>query len=60
VVGGEIDQHFAHNQILVATSENGKPLTSADGFARLIVPGDQAMGRYISNLTELQVVDLSA
>lgn len=60
VVGGEIDQRFAQTQILVAIAENGKPLTSADGFARLIVPGDQAMGRFVSNLTELQVVDLSA
>lgn len=60
VVGGEIDQRFAHNQVLVAIAQDGKPLTNTDGFARLIVPGDQAMGRYISNLTELQVVDLSA
>ncbi len=60
VVGGEIDQRFAHNQVLIATAEDGKPLTNSDGFARLIVPGDQAMGRFVSNLTELQIVDLSA
>jgi DMSO/TMAO reductase YedYZ molybdopterin-dependent catalytic subunit len=59
VVGGEIDQRFAHNQILVAVAENGKPLANTDGFARLIVPGDLAMGRFVSNLTELQMVDLS-
>jgi hypothetical protein len=60
VVGGEIDQRFAHIQILVAVAENGKPLADTDGFARLIVPGDLAMGRFISNLTELQVVDLGS
>jgi DMSO/TMAO reductase YedYZ molybdopterin-dependent catalytic subunit len=59
VVGGEIDQRFAHTQVLVAFAQDGKPLADADGFARLIVPGDQAMGRFVSNLTELQVVDLS-
>jgi DMSO/TMAO reductase YedYZ molybdopterin-dependent catalytic subunit len=60
VVGGEIDQRFAHTQILVAFAQNGKLLAATDGFARLIVPGDQAMGRFVSNLTELQVVDLSS
>jgi DMSO/TMAO reductase YedYZ molybdopterin-dependent catalytic subunit len=60
VVGGEINQRFAHTQILVAFAQDGKPLADTDGFARLIVPGDQAMGRFISNLTELQVVDLGS
>ena len=45
-------------KVLVAYEQDGKPLTSTDGFSRLIVPGDQAAGRFISNLTELQVVDL--
>ena len=60
VVGGEIDPRFAHIQVLVATAVNGKPLPQTDGFARLVVPGDQAMGRFVSNLIELQVVDLAA
>jgi DMSO/TMAO reductase YedYZ molybdopterin-dependent catalytic subunit len=60
VVGGEIDAHFAHTPILVATSMNGNALPTSDGFARLIVPGDQAMGRFVSTLTELQVVDFDS
>jgi DMSO/TMAO reductase YedYZ molybdopterin-dependent catalytic subunit len=60
VVGGEIEQRFAHTQVLVALTENGKPLANTDGFARLIVPGDQAQGRFVSNLTELQVVELGS
>jgi DMSO/TMAO reductase YedYZ molybdopterin-dependent catalytic subunit len=60
VVGGEIDLRFAHTQVLVATTANGKPLPATDGFARLVVPGDQAQGRFVSNLTELQVVDLGS
>ena len=60
IVGGEIDPRFAHASILVATSTNGSALPASDGFARLIVPGDQAMGRFVSNLTELQVVDFDS
>jgi len=60
VVGGEIDAHFAHTSVLVATSMNNNALPASDGFARLIVPGDQAMGRFVSTLTELQVVDFDS
>ncbi len=60
IVGGEVDPRFAHASILVATSMNGAALPVSDGFARLIVPGDQAMGRFVSNLTELQVVDFDS
>jgi Oxidoreductase molybdopterin binding domain len=55
VAGGEIAPKFGNLRVLVAYADNGQPL-SADGFARLVVPGDQAMGRFVSNLTELQVV----
>jgi len=60
VVGGEIDPRFGHTQALVAFAVDGKPLPDTDGFARLVVPGDQAQGRYVSNLTELQVVELAS
>jgi hypothetical protein len=32
----------------------------ADGALRLIVPGDVAGGRYVSNLVSLQVIDATA
>jgi MYXO-CTERM domain-containing protein len=44
---------------LVAYDENGQPF-GADGFARLVVPGDAAGGRYVSNLVSLQVIDATA
>ena len=59
IVGGEIAPKFGNVQVLVAYSNNGQPLTS-DGFARLVVPGDQAMGRFVSNLVELQVVSIAS
>jgi DMSO/TMAO reductase YedYZ molybdopterin-dependent catalytic subunit len=57
---GEIIPRFANKQVILAYEEDGKPLPQADGFARLVVPGDQAMGRFVSNLTELQVVALGS
>lgn len=59
IVGGEIATKFGNIQVLVAFSANGQPI-SDDGFARLIVPGDHAMGRFVSNLVELQVVSIAA
>ncbi|WP_165423341.1 molybdopterin-dependent oxidoreductase [Ktedonosporobacter rubrisoli] len=60
IADGEIQPHFGNVQILVAFAANGKPLAESDGFARIVVPGDQKMGRFISNLQELQVVELAA
>jgi DMSO/TMAO reductase YedYZ molybdopterin-dependent catalytic subunit len=59
VAGGEIAPKFGNIQVLVAFSANGQPLSS-DGFARLVVPQDQAMGRFVSNLIEIQVVSLTS
>jgi DMSO/TMAO reductase YedYZ molybdopterin-dependent catalytic subunit len=58
VVGGEVDPRFGNVPVIIATSRDGKPLSEADGFARLVVPGDIAAGRYVSNLVRLEVVRL--
>ena len=60
VADGEIQPRFGNEQVLVALTLNGKPLADSDGFARLVVPGDQKMGRFVSNLVELQVVELAS
>jgi hypothetical protein len=41
---------------LIAYMENGM-LLGTDGFARVVVPGDDFGGRYVSNLVSLQVID---
>jgi hypothetical protein len=41
---------------LIAYLQDGMPL-GADGFARIVVPGDDFGGRYVSNLVSLQVID---
>jgi hypothetical protein len=58
---GEIDPAFGNQPDLVAyADQNGQlgPGGSA-GAMRLVVPGDIAGGRYVSNLTSLQVVDVT-
>jgi hypothetical protein len=59
-VDGEINPRFGNVPILIALTSKGQPLSSADGFARVVVPGDQKMGRFVSNLVELQVVELAS
>ncbi len=55
--GGELDPRFGGSRVptLVAYAQDGQPL-GADGFARAVVPGDAAGGRYVSNLAQLDVV----
>ncbi|MBV9910199.1 MAG: PEP-CTERM sorting domain-containing protein, partial [Hyphomicrobiales bacterium] len=54
---GEIDPMFGGDDDLVAYSDTGGQLGAdgPDGFARMVVPGDTAGGRYISNLVALKV-----
>jgi hypothetical protein len=54
---GEIDPAFGDQPDLVAYSDTGGQLGSGgpDGFARMVVPGDAAGGRYVSNLVALKV-----
>jgi hypothetical protein len=58
---GEIDPFFGNQLDLVAYSDTGGQLGSGgpDGFARMVVPGDVAGGRYVSNLVALAVFDAS-
>jgi hypothetical protein len=56
---GEIDPMFGHQPDLVAYADTKGQLGpgGGDGALRLIVPGDHAAGRYVSNLVSLQVID---
>lgn len=55
---GELDPMFggAGAPDLIAYEENAGSL-GADGFARILVPGDDFGGRYVSNLVSLEVLD---
>jgi molybdate transport system substrate-binding protein len=52
---GEIDPGFAGTRVLVAYAEDGEPLGETDGMARLVVPGDERGGRYVSNIASIRV-----
>jgi len=52
---GEISPDFAGTPVLVAYTEDGTPLEQP----RLVVPGDVKGGRYVSDLTELRIIDLA-
>jgi molybdate transport system substrate-binding protein len=54
VTYGDIDPNFGNQPVMVAYAQDGKPLTDTDPF-RLVVPGDQHGGRYVSNLVSLEV-----
>ncbi len=58
---GEIDPMFGGQDDLVAYADTDGQLGSdgPDGFARMVVPGDIAGGRYISNLVSLEVFTAS-
>jgi hypothetical protein len=54
---GEIDPAFGDANDIVAYSDTGGQLGDggADGFARMVVPGDVAGGRYVSNIVSIEV-----
>ena len=51
---GEIDPFFGGSQIMVAYETGGQSL-GENGFARIVVPGDKAGGRFVSNIAEIKV-----
>lgn len=53
---GEVNPSFGGSQIMVAYATGGASLGTA-GFARIVVPGDKAGGRFVSNIVEIEVKD---
>jgi hypothetical protein len=53
---GEFDPFFGGSQIMVAYATGGQSLGD-DGFARIVVPGDKAGGRFVSNIATIEVRD---
>ena len=56
---GEFDPFFGGGQVMVAYATGGQSLGS-DGFARIVVPGDKAGGRFVSNIVSIEVRDPTA
>jgi len=56
---GEFDPFFGGSQIMVAYATGGQSLDGT-GFARIVVPGDKAGGRFVSNIASIEVRDPTA
>jgi hypothetical protein len=56
VAVADLLSNFGHQQVLVAfETADGQPLDATEGMARLVVPGDKAGGRFVSNVTHILV-----
>ena len=57
---GEIDPEFGDQPVLVATPDTAGQLgpKGSEGLVRMVVPGDHAGGRYVSDLVDLRVGSL--
>jgi hypothetical protein len=53
---GEFDPFFGGSQIMVAYA-TGEQSPGNAGFARIVVPGDKAGGRFVSNIANIEVRD---
>lgn len=51
---GELDPLLGNEQVLLADTQDGHPLTK-DGPFRLVVPGDKRPARWIHNVTTIEV-----
>ena len=58
---GEIDPRFGDQPVLAAYSDTAGQLgpDGSNGLARVVVPGDRAGGRYVSDLMDLRVGSLA-
>jgi molybdate transport system substrate-binding protein len=54
---GELDPEFGAAPILLAYSQDGKPMGDKQGMARLVVPGDKRGGRYVSTVKSIEIRD---
>jgi DMSO/TMAO reductase YedYZ molybdopterin-dependent catalytic subunit len=54
----ELDPSFIDNEILLADTANGKPMSTEQGGFRLVVPKDKVGARWVRMLTKLEVVQV--
>jgi hypothetical protein len=54
----EIDPDFTDKQILLAFSEDRKPLDTKAGPYRIVIPDEKRMARWVKQVTKLKIVDV--
>jgi hypothetical protein len=53
---GELDESIGNLQVLIADSEDGKPLPQGSGPLRLVVPADKRPARWVRMVKAIRVV----
>lgn len=54
----EIDSDFTDKQVVLAFSQNGKPLDAKEGPYRVVIPDEKRMARWVKQVTALRVVEV--
>jgi hypothetical protein len=54
----EIDPDFNDKQVVLAFSQNGKPLDAKEGPFRIVIPEEKRMARWVKQVTTLKIVDV--
>jgi hypothetical protein len=52
----ELDAEFTDQLILIADRKDGKPLDTAEGPLRMVIPGDKREARWVRNLVSLRLL----
>jgi DMSO/TMAO reductase YedYZ molybdopterin-dependent catalytic subunit len=56
VAAGEVEPRFMDHAVIVATERDGAPLGEEHGGFRLVAPKDRSPGRFVANLTSIEIV----
>jgi hypothetical protein len=54
----EIDSDFTNKQVVLAFSQNGKPLDAKEGPYRIVIPDEKRMARWVKQVTTLKIVEV--
>jgi hypothetical protein len=54
----EIDSDFTDKQVVLAFSQNGKPLDVKEGPYRIVIPDEKRMARWVKQVTTLKIVEV--
>jgi len=54
----ELDPDFTDKRIVLAFSQNGKPLDAKEGPYRIVIPDEKRMARWVKQVTTLKIVDV--
>jgi hypothetical protein len=54
----ELDPDFTDKEVVLAYSQDGRPLDDKAGPYRIVIPEEKRMARWVRQVTELKIVDV--